>query len=57
MNLQAHGRIKTPLWKRGTGKVVLKGDVRSWAEREEAEKAAWREPGVTQVEDQIRIAV
>ena len=39
------------------GKVVLKGEVRSWAEREEAEKAAWRAPGVRQVEDQIRIAV
>jgi osmotically-inducible protein OsmY len=39
------------------GKVILKGEVRSWAEREEAEKAAWRAPGVAQVEDQIRIAV
>jgi osmotically-inducible protein OsmY len=39
------------------GKVVLKGTVRSWAEREEAEKAAWRAPGVSQVEDQIRIAI
>ena len=39
------------------GKVILKGQVRSWAEREEAEKAAWRAPGVSQVEDQIRIAI
>jgi osmotically-inducible protein OsmY len=39
------------------GKVILKGSVRSWAEREEAEKAAWRAPGVAQVEDQIRIAI
>jgi osmotically-inducible protein OsmY len=39
------------------GKVILKGKVRSWAEREEAEKAAWRAPGVAQVEDQIRVSV
>ncbi len=39
------------------GKVILKGKVRSWTEREEAEKAAWRAPGVAQVEDQIRVSV
>jgi osmotically-inducible protein OsmY len=33
--------------------VVLKGKVRSWAEREEAERVAWRAPGVTKVEDLI----
>jgi osmotically-inducible protein OsmY len=33
--------------------VVLKGKVRSWAEREEAERVAWRAPGVTKVEDHI----
>jgi osmotically-inducible protein OsmY len=33
--------------------VVLKGKVRSWAEREEAERGAWRAPGVTKVEDHI----
>jgi osmotically-inducible protein OsmY len=34
-------------------KVVLKGTVRSWAERREAERAAWSAPGVREVEDHI----
>ena len=38
-------------------KVFLRGRVRAWAEREEAEHAAWRAPGVTQVENQITIAL
>ncbi len=38
------------------GEVVLRGTVRSWAEREEAERAAWAAPGVRRVEDQITVA-
>jgi osmotically-inducible protein OsmY len=35
--------------------VILKGTVRSWIEREEAERVAWSAPGVTQVEDHILV--
>jgi osmotically-inducible protein OsmY len=38
------------------GEVILKGTVRSWAERQEAEEAAWRAPGVTKVDNRITIS-
>ena len=39
------------------GEVVLRGTVRSWSERQEAERAAWAAPGVTKVENRITIGV
>jgi osmotically-inducible protein OsmY len=36
-------------------KVILKGTVRSWAEKQEAERVAWSAPGVTEVENRIRL--
>jgi len=38
------------------GEVVLRGTVRSWIEREEAERAAWAAPGVTKVDDRIVVS-
>jgi osmotically-inducible protein OsmY len=37
------------------GAVVLTGNVRSWAERQEAEHAAWAAPGVRHVDDRITV--
>jgi osmotically-inducible protein OsmY len=38
------------------GEVILRGTVRSWAERREAERAAWSAPGVTRVDNRIIIS-
>ena len=36
--------------------VVLRGNVKSWMEREEAENAAWAAPGVASVQNRIAIS-
>lgn len=36
-------------------KVILRGSVRSWFEREEAERAAWRAPGVQSVDNRLSV--
>jgi osmotically-inducible protein OsmY len=36
-------------------KVVLEGRVKAWYERGVAERAAWSAPGVTSVEDKLRV--
>jgi len=38
-------------------KVILSGDVQSWAEKKQAERVAWSSPGVTAVENKIEIKV
>jgi osmotically-inducible protein OsmY len=35
------------------GKVILRGSVRNWAEREQVQWAAWAAPGVSEVESHI----
>lgn len=36
-------------------KVILRGSVRSWAERQDAESAAWAAPGVSDVDNRIKM--
>jgi osmotically-inducible protein OsmY len=38
------------------GKVILRGTVQSWAERDEAERTACAAPGVREVDDRIAVA-
>ena len=38
------------------GSVTLSGRVRSWAARQEAERAAWSAPGVTLVKDELTVS-
>jgi len=40
---------------RQDGAVILRGNVRSWYERMEAESAAWSAPGVTEVDNEITV--
>ena len=38
------------------GEVTLRGNVRSWAERDEAQYTAWSAPGVTRVKNEITVS-
>lgn len=49
--LEAH-RVRVEI--RGD-RVILTGNVLSWVEREEAERAAWASPGVCDVENQLLV--
>lgn len=38
------------------GKVILKGKVRSYVEKKDAEDAVWIAPGVTAIDDQLQVS-
>jgi osmotically-inducible protein OsmY len=38
------------------GTVTLRGNVRSWVEREEIEHAAWAAPGVTEIDNRLTVS-
>ena len=38
------------------GEVILRGTVHTWAEREQAERAAWAAPGVTSVKNLLAVS-
>jgi osmotically-inducible protein OsmY len=35
--------------------ITLRGDVRSWAERDQAQQTAWSAPGVTNVINELTV--
>ena len=37
------------------GEVTLRGEVRSWAERDQAQRTAWSAPGVLQVKNELTV--
>lgn len=39
------------------GTAILRGHVRSWAEKEQAESAAWSAPGITMVKNDVSIDI
>ena len=39
------------------GRVILRGNVRSWSERRDAENAAWSAPGVSRVQDDLLVSI
>jgi osmotically-inducible protein OsmY len=38
------------------GEMIPSGTVRSWAQREEAERVTWRAPGAVKVENRIAVS-